>query len=68
MRKVQVRLRDDQSAALRSIAARTGQRPSDLIRKGVDLLIETATTDDDAWREGLLSVAGAWAGREDLPK
>jgi hypothetical protein len=66
MPKVQVQLREDQTAALRSIAARTGQRPSDLIQRGVDLLIETAKTDDGEWREGLLSVAGAWSGHDDL--
>jgi hypothetical protein len=65
MQKVQVFLREDQKSALRSIAARTGQKQSDLIRQGVDLLIDRTKQEVD-WREAILSGAGVWADRTDL--
>jgi hypothetical protein len=66
MRKVQVFLREDQKAALKSIAARTRQRQSDLIRKGVDILIDRAQLEDVDWREATRAAAGMWRDRPDL--
>ncbi|TXF13013.1 hypothetical protein [Pelomicrobium methylotrophicum] len=66
MRKIQVFLREDQRAALRSIAARTGQKQSDLIRKSVDLLIERAQREDIDWREATRAIAGMWKDRPGL--
>ena len=66
MQKIQVFLREDQKAALKSIAARTGQKQSDLIRKSVDLLIDRARRQDVDWREATRAVAGTWKGRTDL--
>jgi hypothetical protein len=65
MRKVQVFLREDQKSALRAIAARTGEKQSDLIRQGVDLLIVKAKEAAD-WREVTREVAGMWEDRDDL--
>ena len=66
MEKVQVFLRGDQKAALEAIGARTGQRQSDLIREGVDLLIERSGRRDDDWREVTRAVAGIWRDRTDI--
>jgi hypothetical protein len=66
MQKIQVFLRDDQKAALKSIAARTGQKQSDLVRKSVDLLIDKARRDEADWRAATRSVAGMWRDRTDL--
>ncbi|MBL26692.1 MAG: hypothetical protein CMM50_03960 [Rhodospirillaceae bacterium] len=66
MEKVQVFLRGDQKAALKAIGARTGQRQSDLIREGVDLLIERSEQQDADWREVTRAVAGLWRDRADI--
>jgi Ribbon-helix-helix domain len=42
MLKIQVFLREDQKTALEAPSARTGVRQSDLVRQGVDLLLEGA--------------------------
>ncbi len=65
MQKIQVFLRDDQNAALKSLSARTGARQSDLVRRGVDLLLEEGTRKDLDWREATRAVAGLWRDRED---
>ena len=66
MQKIQVFLRADQKAALRSLSARTGKKQSDLIRKGVDLLIDRAARDDVDWRAATRAAAGLWKDRTDL--
>lgn len=66
MQKVQTFLREDQKAALKRIAARTGQRQSDLIRQGVDLVIDRAENEKADWRAVTRSVAGIWEGRTDI--
>jgi hypothetical protein len=66
MLKVQVFLREDQKAALKSLAARTGERQSDLIRRSVDLLLDRSKEDDAAWREATRQAAGIWKDRTDL--
>lgn len=66
MRKVQFCLRDDQVSALRSLAASTGRRRSDLIRQGVDLLIAKTPRAEGDWRVATRAVAGIWRDRDDL--
>jgi len=66
MQKIQVFLREDQKAALKSISAHTAQKQSDLIRKGIDLLIEQAKREDIDWREATHAAAGIWKDRTDL--
>jgi Arc/MetJ-type ribon-helix-helix transcriptional regulator len=65
MRKVQVFLRDEQKAALMRLAARTGRRQSDLIRSGVDLVLESDAQESARWREATRAAAGIWRDRED---
>ena len=66
MHKVQIFLRDDQKAALKSIAARTGRKQSDLIRSSVDLFIDRVEREDVDWREATRAAAGIWKDRTDL--
>jgi hypothetical protein len=66
MQKVQTFLREDQKTALRRIAARTGQKQSDLIRKGVDLVIDRAQNEKADWRVATDSAAGIWKDRTDI--
>ncbi len=66
MLKVQVFLRNDQKSALKSLAARTGRRQSDLIRSGVDLLIDRSANDDAGWREATRAAVGIWRDRADI--
>lgn len=63
MRKIQVFLREDQKVALKSIAARTGRKQSDLIRSGADLLIDRAEHEDADWRAATRAAAGMWHDR-----
>lgn len=64
MRKVQVFLRDDQKAALKRAAARTGRKQSDLIRAGVDLVLESDWLETAGWREATRAAAGIWRDRD----
>lgn len=66
MQKIQVFLRADQKAALKSLAARTGKSRSALIRTGVDLLIERGAREGVDWRAATRAVAGLWKDRTDL--
>jgi len=66
MQKIQVFLREDQKAALKSISARTGQKQSDLIRKGIDLVIDSAERQEADWREVTRAVAGLWRDRTNV--
>ena len=66
MERAQVFLRDDQKKSLRSIAASTGRKQSDLIRSGVDLIIENEQKKADDWKLALLGVRGIWEGRDDF--
>lgn len=67
MRKAQVFLREDQKSDLEAIAKRTGRKQSELIRSGVDLVIEREKTRGD-WRESVRQAAGIWRGRNDIPE
>jgi Ribbon-helix-helix domain len=66
MQKIQVFLRDDQKTGLKSLSARTGVRQSDLVRQGVDLLLESASRRRTDWREATRAAAGLWRERTDL--
>ncbi len=65
LQKIQVFLRDDQKAALKSLTMRTGARQSELVRRAVDLLLEERTRKDPDWREATRAVAGVWRDHED---
>jgi Arc/MetJ-type ribon-helix-helix transcriptional regulator len=64
MRKVQVFLREDQKAALKRVAARTGRKQSDLIRAGVDMVLESDRLETAGWREATRAAAGLWKDRD----
>jgi Ribbon-helix-helix domain len=66
VQKIQVFLRADQKAALKSLSARTGVRQSDLVRQGVDLLLEGAVRQGTDWREATRMAAGLWRDRDDI--
>jgi hypothetical protein len=66
VQKIQVFLREDQKTALKSLSARTGVRQSDLVRQGVDLLLEGASRRTTDWREATRTAAGLWRERKDL--
>ena len=66
MQKFQVFLREDQKTALKSLSARTGVRQSDLVRQGVDLLLEGTAQRRTDWREATRAAAGLWRERKDL--
>jgi hypothetical protein len=66
VQKIQVFLREDQKTALKSLSARTGLRQSDLVRQGVDLLLERASRRTTDWREATREAAGLWRERKDL--
>ncbi len=51
MQRAQVFLRDDQKQSLRTITARTGRKQSDLIRSGVDLIIEKEQQRVSDWKK-----------------
>lgn len=66
MEKIQVFLREDQKAALRSLARRLGLRQSDLVRQGIDLLIDRAAERDADWRAATRAASGMWRDRADI--
>ncbi len=66
MKKSQVFLRDDQKRGLKVIAARTGRRQSELIRSGVDMVIERERRKKEDWKAALRDVCGIWKDRDDL--
>jgi len=66
VQKIQVFLREDQKTALKSLSARTGVRQSDLVRQGVDLLLEGASRRTTDWREATRAATGLWGRRKDL--
>lgn len=64
MQKIQVFLRDDQKLALKKLSARTGARQSDLVRRSVDLLLETEKESSENWREATRAAVGIWKDRD----
>lgn len=66
MQKIQVFLREDQRAALKALASRTGQKQSDLIRRSVDKFLEDGAREDRNWRQAAQLISGLWRDRGDL--
>ncbi len=64
MIKMQVYLRDEQKVALRKMAARTGTAESDLVRQGVDLMLEKKVQDSEDWKTALQGAFGMWKDRD----
>ena len=65
MVRTQIYLEEEQVAALRRLAARTGRRQSALIRDAVDRLIAQAPPPEDRLSR-LQRAFGAWADQDDI--
>ena len=61
MVRTQVYLTERQERGPKALAARTGARQSELIRRAVDALLETEDAHD--WKAALRRARGLWAGR-----
>ena len=66
MQKIQVFLREDQKAALKAMASRTGQNQSDLIRRSVDKFLEEGARENQNFRQAAQNIRGLWRDRGDL--
>jgi urease gamma subunit len=68
MIRTQIQLTEEQSEALKQLAAREGKTVAELIRLGVDLLIHSERViDSEELRRRALAVAGMFhSGDEDL--
>jgi hypothetical protein len=69
MVRKQVFIREDQQEKLKSIAARDGVAEAELVREGLDLVLErkkVAEVEDDSWKEAFRQAAGMWKDRDDL--
>jgi hypothetical protein len=66
MQKAQVFLRDDQKEQLKAIATRTGTKQSELIRRGVDMVIEVTLEEQTNWKSAWKQASGVWKDRDDI--
>ena len=66
MQKAQVFLRDDQKEQLKAIATRTGTKQSELIRRGVDMVIEVTLKEQADWKNAWKQASGIWKNRDDI--
>lgn len=68
MIRTQIQLTEEQSEALKQLSAREGKTVAELVRLGVDLLIQSERViDSDELRHRALAVAGKFhSGDEDL--
>jgi hypothetical protein len=64
MVRTQIYLTDEQQCALEKLAAITGRRKSDLIRRALDRYLAEHRPKD--WKDALEAVRGMWADRDDL--
>ena len=66
MQKAQVFLREDQKENLKNIARKTGARQSELIRRGVDLVIEASQKEQSDWQDAWANASGIWKDHDDI--
>lgn len=66
MEKAQVFLTEEQKTQLKSLAAKTGRKQSEIIRHGVDLAIAEAQQQSHNWKAALKRTKGIWKDREDV--
>ena len=63
----QVFIREDQQERLKETAARKGLAEAELIREGLDIVLEReAAVEEDSWKDGYRQAAGIWKDRTDL--
>jgi predicted transcriptional regulator len=66
MRKVQVFLREDQTAALSALARQSGRPRAELVRQGIDLLLQRSDVAPADWRERVRAAAGLWRDHDQI--
>ena len=66
MQKAQVFLREDQKTDLKNIARQTGARQSELIRRGVDMVIEASQKEQSDWQNAWANACGIWQEHDGL--
>ena len=66
MQKAQVFLRPEQQTALKEIARRTGAKRSELIRRGVDLVIAEESAQRRDWQAAVDKAFGMWRDRPEV--
>ena len=70
MIRKQIYISEQQEAGLKAIAALSGRKESELLREGLDYIIETKTPrekkDVEEWKEALRAVKGIWKDRDDI--
>ncbi len=67
MVRKQLFIREDQQDELKTIAARDGVAEAELMREGIDLVLERKReAEDDSWKEGFRQIRGMWKDRTDL--
>ena len=64
MVRTQVYLTERQDRGLKTLAARTGTRQSELVRRAVDALLEAEGAHD--WKAALRRARGLWAERPEV--
>lgn len=66
MVRKQVFITTEQNTRLKSLAAATGDAEGQLVRRGLDLLLEREAARTVDWKAGLMELRGMWADRYDL--
>ena len=69
MIRKQVFIREDQQERLKATASRDGVAEAELVREGIDLVLEKkkiSKFEDDSWKKGFRKAAGIWKDRTDL--
>jgi hypothetical protein len=67
MVRKQIFIREDQQERLKLVAAREGVAEAELVREGLDLVLERkAPTEDDSWREAIRCIEGMWEDRKEF--
>ena len=59
-----ISIRPGRGEWMRRRAARTGARQSDLVRRSVDLLLESEKESSESWREATRAAVGMWKDRD----
>lgn len=66
MQRIQVFLHEEQFTALKQLANFSGITQSDLIRQGIDLLLNRNKQQAQDWKQAARQVYGVWQDHTDL--